>query len=304
MPKRIVALLASYNNERFIANCLDNLIRHGVEAYLIDDSSSDRTVAIAEGYLGKGLIGIETFPREVPHEEGFPWAAIRQRKAELATILDGDWFIHMDPDEVRLPRRSSTTLSEALTEVDAQGYNAVNFLEFVFVPTRESPNHDHPDYERTMRWYYPFMKQFPHRLNAWKRQPTCVDLASTGHRVSFPELRMFPESFFMRHYLFLSREQAAAKYGPQFRRTDSDTGVDSRKSADRTAAGSWRVRLDSQLIQLPSQADLREYISDDLLDFTDPRDTHVLESATPPKASGRKDRRPREFVRGTKLDPS
>lgn len=113
MPKRIVALLAAYNNERFIGNCLDNLIQHGVEAYLIDDTSDDRTVEIAEGYLRKGLIGIETFPRKIPHEQGFPWAAIRRRKAELATILDGDWFIHMDPDEVRLPRQSSTTLSEA-----------------------------------------------------------------------------------------------------------------------------------------------------------------------------------------------
>ena len=37
-------------------------------------------------------------------------------------------------------------------------------------------------------WYYPFLPSFPHRLNAWKKQPLKVDLASSGgHRVDFPE---------------------------------------------------------------------------------------------------------------------
>lgn len=284
---RIVALLAAYNEERFIGNCLDHLVRHGVDAYLIDDGSTDRTVAIAERYLGKGLIGIETFPREIPHDVGFPWAAIRRRKAELATILDADWFIHMDPDEVRLPRRSGRTLSQALAAVDAQGYNAVNFIEYAFVPTQEAPDHDHPDYERTMRWYYPFLPRFPHRLNAWKRQPTTVDLATTGHEVRFPGLRMFPESFSMRHYLFLSAEHAGRKYGPQRVMTER-----------KEVANAWRVRLDPTRIRLPSNRELCEYISDDLLDPSNPRKAHVLApgsaSASPPPTGWR----PPTLVRG------
>jgi hypothetical protein len=43
-------------------------------------------------------------------------------------------------------------------KTDAGGYNAVDFSELAFVPTRESPDHDHPDYRRTMRWYYAFSR--------------------------------------------------------------------------------------------------------------------------------------------------
>ncbi len=276
MGMRIIALLASYNEERFIGNCLSHLARHGVDAYLIDDGSTDQTVPIAQGFLGKGLISIETFPREVPRDVGFPLHAILRRKAELATTLDADWFIHMDPDEVRLPPRSNMTLAEAFEEVDIQGYNAVNFLEYVFVPTRETPDHDHPDYEHTMHWYYPYIRHFPHRLNAWKRQPDRVDLASSsGHIVDFPGLRMFPESFPMRHYLFLSVAQAGRKYGPHRVKTERS---DSRER--------WRSQLKPERILLPSQTELREYHGDDQLDHSNPRTNHFLAKAVPKASEG------------------
>ena len=86
-------------------------------------------------------------------------------------------------------------------------------MEFSFVPTRESPVHDHADFLQTMRWYYPFLPSPPNRLNAWKQQDARVELAwSGGHQVRFPRLRMYPKSFPMRHYLFLSLAHAAEKY--------------------------------------------------------------------------------------------
>ena len=39
-----------------------------------------------------------------------------------------------------------------------EGYNAVDFLEFTFVPTREHPDHDHPRYQETMRGTTPFSR--------------------------------------------------------------------------------------------------------------------------------------------------
>jgi cellulose synthase/poly-beta-1,6-N-acetylglucosamine synthase-like glycosyltransferase len=44
---RVIAILATYNEERFIANCLEHLFRQGVEVYLMDNDSEDETVAIA-----------------------------------------------------------------------------------------------------------------------------------------------------------------------------------------------------------------------------------------------------------------
>jgi Glycosyl transferase family 2 len=264
---RVIALLATYNEERFIAGCIEHLSRQGVEVYLIDNDSTDQTVAIAGRYLNRGLVGVETLPRE----GAFSLRAILNRKEEIAAALDADWFMHVDADEIRLPPRSDRTLALALAEAEAQGYNAVNFQEFTFVPTAESPDHDHPRFQETMRWYYPFLPSFPHRLNAWKRQPARVELAwSAGHRVRFPGLRVYPESFPLRHYLFLSVPHAVRKY------------ADRRHDPAALAMGwhGWRERLKPEMVRLPSQAELRIYISDDQLDPSGPRTQHyVAESA-------------------------
>ena len=261
---RVVAILASYNEERFIAGCLEHLFRQGIEAYLIDNCSTDRTVEIAEGYLGRGLVGIETLPRVGGVHR---WRRILQRKEELAASLDADWFMHADPDEIRLPPRSTQTLAEALAEVDEQGYNAVNFLEFTFVPTKEAPEHDHPDFMRTMKWYYPFMRNFPFRVNAWKRQSEPVNLRhGNGHRVLLPDLCVHPCSFKMKHYQFLSLEQARLKYLEKKKYDAADV----RKQH-------WRYWLVEERMGLPSESELHFFTSDDELDLTNPRTRHIVE---------------------------
>jgi glycosyltransferase involved in cell wall biosynthesis len=260
---RVIALIAAHNEQRFIGPCLENLIRQGLDVYLIDNSSTDRTVAIAERFLGRGLMAIETFPRHGMYS----WGPLLARKEELAAALDADWFVHVDADEIRLPPNSGTTIAHALAEVDRQGYNAVNFMEFTFVPTREAPDHDHPRFLQTMLWYYPFLPTFPHRLNAWKRQRERVDLAGEGgHRVSFPGLRMWPASFPMRHYLFLSVPHAIEKY------------VDRRYDPREVERGWHRARanLDPARIRLPSRETMRRYQSDDALDASNPRTRHTL----------------------------
>lgn len=109
---RVVAILAAYNEERFIGGCLEHLFAQGVETYLIDNASTDRTVEIAERYRGRGLIDIENFPRA---DGVYKWRAMLERKEKLAVALDADWFMHMDPDEIRLSVRSSQTLADAVT---------------------------------------------------------------------------------------------------------------------------------------------------------------------------------------------
>lgn len=260
---RIIALLAAYNEERFIGPCLENLIRQGLEVYLIDNSSVDSTVSIAEKYLGRGLLHIEIFPRDGM----FCWQSLLKRKEELAATLDADWFLHVDADEIRLPPISNTSIAEALVDIDTQGYNTVNFFEFTFIPTREEPDHDHPQFQQTMCWYYPFLPSWPHRLNMWKRQDFQVDLASSGgHKINFPDLRIYPHSFPMRHYLFLSVAHAEEKY------------INKEYDPEEIASG-WhrsRIELKSKKIRLPSQKLLRYYKSDDCLDSSSPLICHYL----------------------------
>ncbi|HEX8844421.1 MAG TPA: glycosyltransferase family A protein [Pyrinomonadaceae bacterium] len=262
---RVIAIIASYNEERFIAACLENLIGQKVDVYLIDNCSTDRTLEIAGRYLNRGLIGIETFPRT---GGVYKWHGILERKEELATTLDADWFMHADPDEIRLPPPGSATLAEALAEADAQGHNAVNFMEYTFIPTREAPDHDHADFQRTMRWYYPFLPSFPHRLNAWRRSEGRVELAwSDGHQVRFPGLRMYPVSFPMRHYLFLSVAHLERKY----------VGVKHDQAELRRGWWGWRDRVKPERVRLPSQDLLRHYESDQKLDPSSPRRWHIVE---------------------------
>lgn len=260
---RIVAILAAYNEERFIAACLDNLIRQGLQAYLIDNGSTDSTVAIAEQFLGQGLIDIESFPREGIYS----WRPLLERKEQVAHTLEADWFVHVDADEIRLPPPDFSTLAEAFVEVDSQGYNAVNFLEFTFIPTQEAPDHDHPDFQKTMHWYYPFLPSFPHRLNGWKKQPARVELGwSAGHKVRFPGLRMYPQSFQMRHYLCLSIPHAIRKFvGRRYDPAETKLGW-----------SRWRAGLKPEMLILPPQKIMRKYKSDDQLDASNPRSTHYL----------------------------
>jgi glycosyltransferase involved in cell wall biosynthesis len=266
---RVIAIIAAYNEERFIAVCLEHLFRQGAEAYLIDNCSTDQTVAIANRYLGRGLVGLESFPRAAGR---YNWRALLMRKEELAATLEADWFMHVDADEVRLPPRSDLTLTEAFAEVDEQGYNAVDFFEFTFIPTREEPDHDHPNFQQTMRRYYPFRPWSPHRLNAWRRQPARVELAwYGGHRVRFPGLRIAPTLFPMRHYLFLSVPHFLTKYvHRQYDPTEIKRGWHG-----------WRSRVQPELIKLPAQAELRLYTSDAELDPTTPRTQDFAEAWTP-----------------------
>jgi len=250
-------MLQTYNEQRFIGDCLDHLAAHGISAYLVDNESSDDTVAIAERRLGKSLIGIETLPRD----GHFALYSQLRRKEELAQTLDADWLMHIDTDEFRVSPDRGRSLAQAIEELDEAGFNAVNFLEFTFVPTREAPDHDHPDYLRTMRSYYPILPQFPNRLNAWKRQEGPVNLTSSGgHWVRFPGLRMAPRSMYSRHYLFLSLADVARKFGPE------------RYAPEEVARGwhHWRVDQTPATIELPSERQLRTYVADHLLDPSRP----------------------------------
>jgi hypothetical protein len=263
---RVVALLAAYNEARFITGCLEHLFGQGVHVYLIDNCSTDNSVSIASQYLGKGLIDIETFPRRGLYS----WHPILERKEQIAATLDADWVMHVDADEIHLPPRTGQTLAQAFAEADAGGYNAVNFLEFTFIPTREAPEHDHPRFQETMRFYYPFAPSFPHLVRAWKRQPGPPELAwSGGHQVRFPDLRLCPTPFRMRHYLFLSVQHAVQKYvNKRYDPTELNVGWHS-----------WRARLAPDLIQLPPSAALRPYHGDAALDASNPRTRHFLDQS-------------------------
>lgn len=274
IPKKALAVLATYNEQRFVGACLKNLIRQGFEVYLIDNESTDHTLDVAREYVGHGLIHIESLVRHGIYS----WERILQRKAEIARDCDHDWVMHVDADEIRLPPPDFGTILEAIEGIDSQGYNAINFVELCFVPTLEAPDHEHPDFQSTMRWYYPLRPCMHHRLNLWKRTPVPVELAASGgHRVDFEGIRVWPTDFPMRHYLFLSAAHAKAKW------------VDRIYDPEELKRGWHRSRAELRAtdIALQSCRELRLYRSDAELDASDPLSSH-------PVLTRRTDTEPRE----------
>ena len=283
LEMRIIAVLASYNEEMFIEACLSHYEKHGIEVYLLDNESTDNTIHIAKKFLSRNLIAIKILKRKGKYE----WHKILKKKEQIVDRLDADWFIHADPDEFRLPPVSSQTLSEAIEDVDNQGFNAINFMEYTFIPTQESPDHKQDTFLDTMRWYYPFSPKHPHRLNAWKKQKkqkSClndylkelirnkriglpsVDLVrSGGHIVHFKGIRIYPVDFKMRHYLVLSLEHAVKKYVKKDFEEEEIAGWHG-----------WRATAKANDFSFPSEKELRFYQSDNGLNDSEPLTEHML----------------------------
>jgi glycosyltransferase involved in cell wall biosynthesis len=71
---RVIAIVAARNEEHFLPSLLRHLFSQGVEVFLIDHGSTDRTRSIAEGYLHQGIVGIETVPFDGPPSPTCPRA--------------------------------------------------------------------------------------------------------------------------------------------------------------------------------------------------------------------------------------
>ena len=207
---RIVALLAVRNEERYLGRCLEHLYQQGIETCLIDNGSIDRTLEIARSFLDRGVIRIE----HLPFTGVFELETQLRYKEQLAAEISADWFIHYDADEIRQAPKPYRTLREGIEAADRRGYTAIDFDEFVFLPTADDQSFEGRDYVEEMRYYYYFECDSParYRTNAWKKHPE-VDLHTfAGHKVVFPGLKVCPDPFILRHYIVLSRAHAIEKY--------------------------------------------------------------------------------------------
>jgi glycosyltransferase involved in cell wall biosynthesis len=209
---RIVALLAVRNEALYIGRCLEHLYQQGIETCVIDNESTDATLAIAEKFLGRGVFRIEK--QEYPGF--FDLAGQLNLKQSLAGEIAADWLIHHDADEIREAPAPYRSLRHGIESAENEGYNAVNFDEFVFLPTTDHESFEKMDYVAMMNYYYFFEPWRKRRINAWKNAGRKIDLiASGGHGVNFEGRKIFPVNFVLRHYIALSREHLIRKYASE-----------------------------------------------------------------------------------------
>lgn len=208
---RVVAIISTFNEEDVIIPCIEHLKQNGVDVYIIDNWSTDKTYELVEQMLGQGVIGIERWPESGP-SNSYDWKELLKRKEELALDIDADWFIHHDADEIRESPWQGVSLREAFWEVDRLGFNAVDFTLVNFSPIDNDfvPGTSFVDYFD----YFEFSKRPGHfiQIKAWKKTSDRVNLHSSGgHDVKFKNRKVFPYNFLLRHYPFRSQEQGEKK---------------------------------------------------------------------------------------------
>jgi len=213
---RVIALMSAYNEADIISPVIEHLVQNGVEVYLLDHGSTDDTAELARQWLGRGVIGVETFPpagdrRYANAGEKYDWTSILLRKEELAQTLNADWFIHHDADEIRESPWEGSTLAEAIRFVDRLDFNCIDFRIYEFPPINDAFTQGMDP--RTHFTHCREAQQFDQlQLKAWKAQSGRVSLVQyAGHDAAFEGKRVFPIPFILRHYPVRSQTHGLRK---------------------------------------------------------------------------------------------
>jgi glycosyltransferase involved in cell wall biosynthesis len=215
----IVAIIAAFNEADIIGAAVSDLVAQGIGVYVLDDGSTDGTLAAVEPFAGRGVIGVEQLSGPDAASKSFHWERILRRKSELAAALDGDWFIHHDADEFRESPWRGVSLADGVRRADALGYNAIDFLSVDFRPVddRFRPGDDP---RSVFQYHAPHAPHDRVQVRCWKKTGAPVDLASSGgHDAAFAGRRVFPLRFILRHYPIRSQAHGERKvFGERQRR--------------------------------------------------------------------------------------
>jgi hypothetical protein len=203
------AILATYNEADIIEESVHKLIAGGVDVFVIDNGSTDRTAELLAPLVGRGVVDIRTVKFHEDGREIYDWTSILRMKEALSRELAYDWYLHVDADEIRYAPWPHVSLQEGLDRVDSSGYNLVNFKLFNFRLTHDLPASG--DYERDMPDYSAGEYFNQYQVKAWKAHPE-IDIASFGgHIARRPDARIYPIRFIHKHYPVRSLEHGRRK---------------------------------------------------------------------------------------------
>ena len=206
---RVLAIVPAYNEEDVIAGTLRDLLGQGVDPIVLDNGSTDDTVAIAQA----AGVPVERFPPRRGPTTTYDLAGLMTRVEDMSERARGaDWVVLHDADERRRSPWPGVNLRDALWHVDLSGYNCIDHVTLTFWPTDDAFEVG-GDPERHFRHFE--FSDHPghfHQRRAWKQLGRRVALArSAGHDVAFAGRRVYPYKFLLKHYPLRSRAQGARK---------------------------------------------------------------------------------------------
>jgi hypothetical protein len=205
---RVIAIISTYNEADVIGQVIRHLVEDGVDVYVIDNHSTDDTVAEAQKWVGRGVLDVELFP-STGADGLFRWQEILDRKLSIAGEIRPDWVIHHDADEIRYGPWASVPLREAVALVDRHGFNAIDFRLLNFPPVDDGFT---PDADPAQ--YFTLYEEAPERdriqIKCWKWRSD-VRFLDGGHDVQLPGKKVFPIRFILCHYPVRGQTQGLRK---------------------------------------------------------------------------------------------
>ena len=208
---KVLAIVCVRNEAIQIRRCLRHLISHGVDVILLNHASTDQSIDLARQFLGQGLLKIEY----LPWTGFFNLSDQLQAKSKLFESYKNvyDWVAHFDADEEIVVRPSYSCLLDAVHDADRQGFNCLNFNEFVMMPPpKTSDLFSKEEFDGGHLDYYFFQNRYPRLMRVWKNNLNFNNVNAGGHRLQGENLKIFPVDFALKHYIILSRKHALVKY--------------------------------------------------------------------------------------------
>ncbi|MBI5105820.1 MAG: glycosyltransferase family 2 protein [Solirubrobacterales bacterium] len=269
---RVTAIVTAYNEGDVIESALRDLAAQGCHVHLVDNHSTDDTVARAQA-LGLGdRLTVERFPADGPTGT-YDWEALL-RNVEAVARRTGGWVMHMDADELRRTPWDGVSLRDGLHHVHARGFTAVDFTSMVFVPVDDSfaPGGD--------LWtgfsHFEFGGRPGHfiQVKAWNADAGAAEIApSGGHEAVFPGRRVFPYKFLQLHYPIRSQAHGERKvFADRAARWNAEERARGwHVQYDRYAPGTSFLRDPAELLEWDPATFGREYLTERLTGVGIPR---------------------------------
>jgi Glycosyl transferase family 2 len=209
---RPLVLTSTFNDGDIALEIVQKLLEDGMDVIVHDNWSDDGTFEqLATLASTRGDLSVVRFPESGPSKY-FELTTLLRFKEETAASYPGRWIIHHDSDEIRCSPWSDLSLRQGLYLVDLMGFTAVDFtvcefrpIDDGFAPGRVLERYIH---------HFQFCADPAYftQTKAWRQSAKAVRLVHTaGHDAYFPERRIFPYKFLLKHYPLRSPSQARRK---------------------------------------------------------------------------------------------
>jgi glycosyltransferase involved in cell wall biosynthesis len=116
----VAAIILTFNEEKHIARCLESALQVATTVFVVDSFSTDRTVAIAEGF------GARVWQHEFTnHAQQLAWA--------LRTLpIDTEWVMRVDADELITSKLARNLLHGVINDPpDVNGFLVCRYVRFM-----------------------------------------------------------------------------------------------------------------------------------------------------------------------------